>query len=369
MKKICILPFVKEIIPLIINQPDNYMFSSIVSINKYDDGVDIAEFVNRIPTGNLITYDMKNSILNCDLVVIGDIEKKEILIEGKKYNPYREFIHSGIKMALDYKKDIICCTELSESEQKTYIEAAKKLGVQFKYLKFEKLSDEVSSKCKEMDVPVICIGEMLPECDGYEIFLKLIQRFHKDGIRAVGLSEDKYNALYNQIPLKFWNGSDPGTTIKLINNYVSDIEKNLCPDILLIKLPLPMTTYNDKLVFDYGAMAYIILKALKTDILVYCGLGGYWMPEFMDSIDMNFRAKFGVQISAFHFSNQLLDYTTEIEEGITTIHIPIGKVQQEIFHLRLRDEHPVYNLIDSEEFETFYNRLKRDTVDLTYGRI
>lgn len=369
MKKLCILPFDKKIIPLIINQPESYTVSNVVSVNKYDNGLDIAELVNRIATGKLITCDIKPSIKNSDIVVISDIEKKQKFVDGKIDNMYHEFIREGIKMAFDYKKDIICCVNLSDNEQKEYRKIAKKYGIKFEYLKLIELDNEAFLKYREVGVPIICIGEMIPECDGYEIFLKLIQRFRKDGIRAVGFSEDKYNVLYNQIPIKFWSGFDPGTTIKAINNYVNYIEKKMCPDVMLIKLPLPMTAYNNKFFFDYGSMAYIILNALKIDFLVYCGLGGYWFSEFIDNIDMNFRSKFGTQISAFHFSNQLIDETSEIEEDITKIYMPIDKVQHETRNLRLKKGYSVYNLIDSEEFELFYRKLKTEIIDLTYGII
>lgn len=313
---------------------------------------------------------MEASIENCDAVLISDIKKKQKLIEGKIYNPYQKFAQAGIKKAFDCKKDVFCCMDLCEEEQKLYMEEARKRGVRFEYLKLQKLyNNEITLKYKTVGMPVVCIGEMIPECDGYNIFVKLIQRFQKDGIRAVGLSEDKYNVLYNQIPLEFWNGSSPGEMVKIVNNYVNDIEKKLCPDILIIKLPNPMVAYDDQMTFDYGTMAYIILQAIKVDFLVYCCLGGYWMPEFMDNIDMNFCAKFGNQISAFHFSNQLVDQTTETREDITTIHMPIKEVQQEVTKLRLRNNYSAYNLLNPQDFNLFYNRLRMEILDLTYGVI
>lgn len=369
MKKMCIIPFLNEIIPVIMCPPDDYKISNVVAMQPFYWGETVSHITNRSHSGIIMTGDMNEGIQDSDLVVICDIGSKQRILNNKAYNPYREFSHKAILAALKCKKDIVCFMPLNDQEYTVYMRLAEDAGVCFTCQSNTVLTEESLIKHEKLNIPVVCIGEMIPGCDGYEIFLKLLKRLKKDSFHVVGISEDIYNLLYRQITLSFFNRRDMESNIKALSKFVYEIQNESAPDLIVVKLPTPMTAYDDTITFDFGTMAYMLMQTFKPDYFIYCGLSGYWQSEFIENIESNFQYRFGSSISVFHFCNQLLDQTTEIKEKMSTIRIPDIQVAEEIEKVRQHVNYPVYNLLDAGDFERFYSDLKYQIFGLTFGVI
>lgn len=158
-------------------------------------------------------------------------------------------------------------------------------------------------------------------------------------------------------------------TVLAINSYVGNLEKEIQPDVILVKMPQPMNAYNDVVSFDFGVSAYTISRALHADYLIYCGLFEYCTVDFVSSIAESFSYKFGIPTSIFHFSNQIEDVTDQIKERIASIHMPLLEVVNKIKEIQPMFDRPIYNLLDSKNFEEFYSELKEEIFDNEYGVI
>lgn len=55
----------------------------------------------------------------------------------------------------------------------------------------------------EFKIPVLYVSELIPDSNGYSVFLNLISMFKKDKIEVLAISSDTYNVLINQTVLKF----------------------------------------------------------------------------------------------------------------------------------------------------------------------
>ena len=369
-KKICIIPFIKEQIPLITNSSEHYEITAIIAPGKDIIGKDISVLVNREKIDIITSTNLEEAVKGCDIVLISDITTKKIrMIDGKIDNPLNDFVNRGLEVALQMKKDIMCFTELDDKMQRKCMDISFKNGTKFKYFKYQNIKNKNISVSNDINVPVIFIGEMLQNCDGYEIFLKLLQRFKKDKLKPIGISEDKYNSLYDQYSIKFWNDFDPGENVRNIKYYVEDIVKKTYPDVVIVKLPKPMTAYDDDATYDFGMTAYLVSQALHVDYFLYCSLYSFLSLDFMSRIDENFKSRFGYSISAFHCCNQIVDNSAELKYEAKTAFIPINQVTKDTKYIRDQTGQQIFNLLEEESFNQFYNSLKSELFDLPYGVI
>lgn len=358
------MPFTKKEIPLLACIPNNYEITYIVSAGTELEGKEISFLTNRRKLGFIASTDWKKAIQECDTIIVADIRTD-------KERHLGDLLYDIIRQALCKRKKVLCFTELLEAKQQEFKTLAQENSAIFTYAcdpyeKKEKMQFE-KIRCK---APVICLGEMTQECDGYEIALKLMGRFRQDGFRGVLISEDKYNALYeHHYFTKFYDGNGLENSIKGVKTLVNGIEEEEKPDVIILKLPWPMTAFDYNISYDYGVHAFIISQAIHADYCVYCGLSEMFSENFISNSKEHFRYKFGYRIDAFHISNQIMDIVYEPQEKVETIYIPMDRVEKEARGLREQLGEAVYQMLNKDEFELFYQELKRELFDFSYGRI
>lgn len=363
-EKVCIVPFTKNEIPLLACMPDNYEISSIVSAGTELEGKEISFLTNREKFGVVASKNWKKGIRECDTVIVTDIGME-------KERHLGNLLFDIISQALDKRKKVICFSELEEARIQEFKILASQNDAIFTYacapymaqkkMRFERI---------RFKAPIIFLGEMTQECDGYEIALRLMERLKQDNLRGVLISENKYNALYeHQYFTKFYAGNILEYSIEEIKTLVNEIEEEENPDAIILKLPWPMTAFDHNIPYDYGIHTFIISQAVHADYCVYCGLSGMFSGDFISNINEHFRYKFGYPIDAFHISNQILDIVYEPQEKAKTIYIPVDRAEKEAKTLREHSRKPIYQMLDEDEFELFYQKLKRELFDFSCGRI
>lgn len=367
-KKVCIFPYTNEEISLVVNCPEEYEIVAVVSTGTEAEESDISIFANRDKIGIKLSNDLESGIRDCDILLISDSsDKRKEMVNSQMENPLLPILYEAIEMAIYSGKEVFCFSQLDVENQKKYTEMAEKRGVSFRYFQQETLCVNNITEFVKINAPIIFIGEMVSNCDGYEIFTKLINEFKKDNIKVMAISEEKYNILYGQHSTHLMDRLKPDEMVLAINSYVVNLEKEIRPDIILVKMPQPMTSYNDVVSFDFGVSAYIISRALHADYLIYCGLFEYCTVDFVSSIAESFSYKFGIPTSIFHFSNQIEDVTDQIKERIASIHMPLLEVVKKIKEIQPMFDCSIYNLLNSENFEEFYSELKEEIFDNEYG--
>ena len=363
-EKVCIVPFTKKEIPLLTCTPDRYEISSIVSAGMELKWKDISFLTNRRKLGFTASTDWRKGIQECDTVIITDIGTE-------KERRLGNFLCEVIGQALSNKKKVICFAELEKTREQEFKTLAQQNGSTFTYSckPYEKQEKTRFEKIR-FQAPVICLGEMTQECDGYEISLKLMKRLKQDNLRGIIISENKYNVLYeHQYFSQFYNGNGLEHSVEEVKALLNGIEEEEKPDVIILKLPWPMTALDHSITYDYGVHAFIISQAVHADYCIYCGLSEMFSEDFISNINEHFKHKFGYSIDAFHISNQIMDIVYEPQEKAETIYIPLNKVDEEARTMRKKTGNMVYQLLNENEFELFYQGLKKELFDFSYGRI
>ena len=363
-ERTCIIAFTKKEISLIKCPPDKYDIRFIISTGTELEGKDISFLKNYNEIGIVISADWKKGIRECETVIIADIEiREEEQLKTLLYNIIEETLLEG--------KKFICFFKLEKARQRKFQAFASENKTSFTSIyKPVEMQEKTRFEKIEFKTPIIFIGEMTHECDGYEIALKLMQRLKRDNMKGTIVSENKYNALYeHQYFVQFYDKYISENSVDKIKILIKRIEEEENPDVIIIKLPKPMTAFDNSIVYDYGISAYVISQAIHADYCLYCGLSEVLSEDFIFNINEHFKHKFGYPISAFHISNQITDIAFEPQEQVDTIYIPVGKTEQEAYNLREKQGKQVYQLLNEPDFELFYKTLKNELFDFSYGRI
>lgn len=259
--------------------------------------------------------------------------------------------------------------ELNNTERDIYQQQCKKKNVKCyfqnliqEYVEFKKIEE-----LKNFNIPVIYISEIIADCDGYDIFLKLINQLQNDGKRVLGISEDVYNTLFDQIQMKFWTEADPRKMVYHLNQIIYDLVSLKQPDILIIRLPEPMMKYDNINTYDFGLTAFLLAQAIPGDGCIYCTYSGTPPMEFWNNLNESITSKFGYPILGVHVSNQIIDITAE--KWVSKIYIPDLEIEPELKKLNQYNSLDFYYLTNSEDFKKFYKTLYNEFFKIPYGVI
>ena len=307
MKKVCIVPFTSKEWPIVTSLDKTYIVVSVVSPNGIGIGNnDIGILKNRCGMNIYGSTDIKNGFSKCDTVII-----------SKCSDDLREFAIEALEAAVENKKDILCFLNLSVSEGEKYSRICKDLNI--KFITFDLMNitsiDATNYKFKKINIPVLYIGEMVENIDGDEIYINTINYYRNKKYKVLGLSENIYTYLYEQVPLKFFSNKDYKQEVIQLNYYVNYMVQEIKPDIIIIQLPKPMIQFSNFIHYDFGISAYMVSNAIPADYLILCTPLGMVNSDLHEIIRDSFLSKFGVEITALHVGNQIVDNSYENVEG------------------------------------------------------
>lgn len=140
---------------------------------------------NRKNTGYIVKDDFESALNYADTFFVtgGDCQ---------------EFLHSNtlkaINKAIEMRKDIICSLTLEETQLKKIRKRASEKNVEFKYYaeNMKMKVDFSSAKLmvpRTFDAPVILVGGTLEQNNVFEIFIKLVMKLRKKGLRVSAISQ------------------------------------------------------------------------------------------------------------------------------------------------------------------------------------
>lgn len=364
MKKLCIVPFTKSEMPLLEPLKKQYIIRSLISPKGIGfEGEDVSILRNWGKTGFTFTNQIEQGIECCDTVLVSDISKSQ--------KSLRAFAISAFEEAISRGKEIYCFMELTDDENRKMIEMCKTSAAKVHFM-FSNSDESVNNiegaiKLFKINVPVLYFCEEVPDCDGYDVFLKLTEYLRQVGKNVLAVSEDKYNSLFGHYFLNFDAKSTIKNTIFRINYFIHDLEMRTHPDIICIKLPSPLMQFDEQNVFDCGGSAYLTAQAVPGDGCVYCthatpAAGDFWI-DFSKSI----LIKFGFPLTAVHVSNRLIDSTGD--RALGTIRIPQREVLASLEGLNDSANMQFSYLMSDDELQKLGKIIVTEYFDFPYGVI
>ncbi len=361
-KTICIVPFTKKEYALADNLSRTYSSMSFVSPKGVGMmGEDISIMKNTYKTGYRFTNLISDGVVHSDAVLITDIKKEQKSLYAFALRALRESIAAG--------KEIICFLELDDNELNLYQGQCREKDIAYYFYRNPSQDDYAESDEEEefrsFHIPVIYISEMIPDCEGYDVFLKLVNQLQSDGKRVLAISQDAYNILVEQVHMTFWSKTDSRKMVYRINHAVYDLIRSKRPDILVIRLPEPMMKYDDENTYDFGLTAFLLAQAIPGDGCIFCTYAGTPPVDFWSSLNRSVMYKFGYPIYGVHVSNQIID-TTE-DRWISAFYIPVSEVEQELNIFNQHNDFGFYHLLKQEEFDRLYETLNNELFEIPYG--
>ncbi len=360
-EKICIVPFTKKEYPLINNLSKTYSCISLVTPKGIGEaGKNISILKNTYKADYEFSNSISDGIKNSDVILITETKKEDRSLYA--------FALQALQASITAGKEIICFLELEDAELDLYQQQCKESDIEHYFFhNSNQYHVETEEEFKNFNIPIIYISEIIPDCDGYDIFLSLIYQMQSDGKRVLAISQDVYNIMFGQIHMTFWTGTDARKMVYHLNQIVYDLVCSKRPDVLIIRLPEPMMKYDNENTYDFGLTAFLLAQAIPGNGCICCTYTGTPTVGFWGNVNENFTSKFGYPILGVHVSNQIIDITAE--KWISTIYIPTLEMEKEIKLLNQYNDLEFYNLLKQEEFNRFYEALNSELFEITYGVI
>lgn len=364
MEKLCIAPFTKAEYPLIPLLEKRYEISALIApLGIGIEGQDIAVLHNRAKTNFKFSNIIENGLCESDIVIISDIPKKNESLYA--------FMTKALRLAAEKGKIIHCFSALSSEAITSINEICRVSGGHLNLFSEPKITVKNLEYMSlfTFPIPVLYVAEMIPGCDGYSVFLSLAERFQEEGKSILAISDDKYNTLLGYESV-CWNNDIPlEKKCFAINNMVYDLYQQKKPDMILIKLPLPMYKFDNKKVFDLGLTAHCVTASIPGDGCIICSLFGFSQFAFWQKMNSGISSKFGFPIEAIHYSNKILDSKLTSQENLVCI--PSTETAVVIGDIRGRGDFsiPVYDLLDQTDINSFCKKFVLESFDMKYGVI
>lgn len=364
MEKLCIVPFTKAEYPLIPLLEKQYEISALIApLGIGVEGQDIAVLHNRAKTNYKFSNMLEKGLSESEVVMISDVPKDNKSLYA--------FMTKALQLAAEKGKTIHCFSELSNETITSIQETCRVSGGHLDYYNKPETSTEDMEHLPlfSFPVPVLYVAEMIPGCDGYNVFLSLADQFQKDGKTVLAISSDKYNTLLGYECVCWDNNIPLEKKCFAINNMVRDLYQQKKPDLILIRLPYPMYKFDRTKVFDLGLTASCITASIPGDGCILCSLFGFSQFSFWQKMNAGVSSKFGFPVEAIHYSNKILDTKLTSQENLVCI--PSSEVTAAVSDIREQNDFsiPVYDLLDQVDLSAFCSQFQSENLDMKYGVI
>ena len=220
---------------------------------------------------------------------------------------------------------------------------------------------------KTIRPPVIYVAEVYEDCEGYDVLLKMADAMKEAKMNVLVVSADIYNHLLGYSYFKFDDKLSLKIVVSSINKTIGKLIEDSKPDIVLIKLPYPLTRYDENVNFDCGVTAYVISQAIPADSVVICGLLQYSSPLFWKNYLDGIENKFGFSTACVHLCNKVVE--SNISDENSTVHFPIDSVNKVIDYMNSFSDINFLNLNRSEDMNSLIENIFGDYIDLGFGVI
>lgn len=279
------------------------------------------------------------------------------------------FAYEALEFAAKSAKEIYCFLSISESEKNSVLALCKKSGSNCHFYEpdFVDVQYDENIQLFKFDVPVFCISEAVPDCDGYDVFLKLADTFQSMGKKVLAISENCYNKFFGYSTIDF----DANISLRYqafrINAIIYELIQLQQPDVVLILLPRPMLQFDAKNPFDCGVTAFAISQAVSFDGCVFCIQSGAPTGSFWENISNLMQMRFTCPILAVHVSNRIIDMTTDL--NLPSVRLPYNMISEEVKNLNRYSDIEFYQLLEKQALDKIVSDISQEHFNLPYGVI
>lgn len=360
MKQTVLYPFKREDIPYILSEKAIYGQYEITDVVAPRGsglcGKDIAYADNREKTGIMVQENLKECLVKADALLItsGDLDE------------YYSGLDEAIRLAIEYKKDILCNVKLSVIKKKEFMRACRRENITFIYGPKDRISWEKSvvAGMYRLKVPVVFVASIYGDANNREVMLKINRQLHKEGYNACMVSAtpelQMYDGIYCSILDTIKSGKFIGdsvqTTIKLLNKFFQCIENQKRPDLIIVDVPggLIDTPFFPN---ESGVFAYILTRAIQPDYVIGTALHGRFEECMITQISEEIDKRFGFCLNCVHVSNKMLHMSSSLQKmEMEFLYAPIFEMNEDIqklgdmlvgnYLLNGRERNIVENLIE-----------------------
>lgn len=361
MKKLCIVPFTRTEYSLL-DAIDKNVYEIVALVSPMGIGLeknDVCILRNESPSGYEFSNNVESSLDAGDTIIISNVDKNMKVMFT--------FAFDALVSSAKKGKEILCFLELDDS-QRSIIESLCEIHnsvIRYFSPKINELEYENNIQLLSWDIPIFAVGEMLPDCDSFDVFLDIVKLFESEGKRVLGFSENPYTMFLGYTCIKFDAPNLLNNQVTRINSLFSQFIDECRPDVIVIHLPKPFMRYNDTNCFDNGLINFAISQAIKIDGCVLCGYSGLPVRGFWKDYMSEIEHKYGYPIMMVHISNRTVDSTSA--SGISPLRLPLSVVSEELDQLRENETCYFYNhkLSNVENC----NELFEEYFDLPFGVI
>lgn len=361
MSSVCILPFTRNEFSIVMSMKEHHDSIKVVSpegIGK--EGDDISILRNLPPIGIEFSNKADWAMEISEVIIITDIDpmKKSLY----------QYAYTALKKAIVLSKRILCFLKISAYECEKFAEICKRNGGHIEFFNVTTCNIQFRENIHlfSFDEPIIFVGEAIPDCDGYDVFLNIALQFENRGKRVLAISEDSYNPLFGFTTISF----DEEVTLKeqvfRINAFIHELERVQKPDVILIRLPQPMIKFSELSPFDSGLTAYAISQAVPGDECVFCSYSNSFDPDFWNSFSELVESKFGYPIMKVCVSNRTIDNSSD--SPLASLRLPSEMVAREVEKLNQVKPNFFFQLFENE-IKELVDEIINSYFELPYGVI
>jgi peptide maturation system protein (TIGR04066 family) len=255
------------------------------------------------PCGNIVVdYDFAGALANSSVVWFVDDDHIS-LPQGCLEDKLRETVAARRKIiftrrAGDYALGDLAVAIPEELNVTGSVFGADCLGI----------SEERQKLLFDIDVPIVTVLGTAENTDKFEVQAALHEQFAIAGYMAstvASRTEGEILGIHSYPRFMFDPAIDAEEKILRYNGLLKRIELRERPDVMILGVPGGVFQFSRKRNNRFGAQAFYISRAIKSDCAVLCSLYSDFVPSYFEDISVGIRNRLDIDVRHHHVAARM----------------------------------------------------------------
>ncbi len=341
MEKLLVYPFNREFTPIVKNcyflNNNNLDIVNLVTMAGWGLEGDAYECIN---SKIIVRIDYMSALNECDTVWI---------IDSWLTLSFEEYIYPNVKAAVLNNKNILITRELTRLEKLKIEELNCNKNISY----LDVIKPRISGRIVEVKTPIVAIAGVSQNTNKFELELSLKHEFEEKGYHVLLIASRKEaNVIgdYSIPEFMLTNELSENNKILAFNHFVTQLESEKQPDIIILGIPGSVVSYDNKFFKDFGVLAFEISRSVSIDSFILCSLFADYEKEYFQKCEQVIGEQLGVSIDFHALSKFTIDESEMIE-------------REKVFYLTL-DEDIVDTKVKEINYPRLINPFKKQNVKL-----